>query len=84
MVEVFKTNVSSREAADRLLTEIHDRFPHYQATFDLTDCDRILRVHCASQEVLAHHLIDLLDNKGYCAAILEDLVHTEASLQTKK
>ena len=44
MVEVFKTTVSDSYYAKLLLTRIHARFSFYLANFDLSDCDRILRV----------------------------------------
>ena len=43
-VEVFKTNVSDARQARVLLLHLHQTFPTYKATFDLDDCDRILRV----------------------------------------
>ena len=74
MVEVFKTNVSNRETANRLIAEIQNRYTNYQATFDLDDCDRILRIACSASEVHPHHLIDLLSTRGYHAEILEDIL----------
>ncbi|HEY3403158.1 MAG TPA: hypothetical protein VGK59_07215 [Ohtaekwangia sp.] len=74
MIEVFKTNVATWHAADILLSEIRKRFPLYEATFDLDDCDRILRIKCAAREVHAVHLIDLLKDSGYHAEILEDIL----------
>ena len=72
MVEVFRTNVSNREEANKLITQIQNQHGEYQATFDLDDCDRILRIHCHASEVHSHHLIELLNANGYHAEILED------------
>lgn len=74
MVEVFKTNVSNREIANRLIDEIQNRYSSYQATFDLDDCDRILRITCNTSEVHPNHLIELLRTRGYHAEILEDIL----------
>jgi len=73
MVEVFKTNVSSREAANQLIEKIHNCYANYTATFDLDDCDRILRVNSPANEVHPHHLIELLKTNGYYAEVLDDI-----------
>lgn len=83
MVEVFKTNVSNRDEANLLIAEIHERFPVYQATFDLADCDRILRVKCSMKDIHALHLIELLGNHGYRAEILEDTLPDGTAPQRK-
>ncbi len=72
MVEVFKTNVKDRDHANRLINEIHHAFIDYQANFDLEDCDRILRVKCATGEILSFLLIDLLKNAGCNAEVLPE------------
>jgi hypothetical protein len=72
MVEVFKTDVQDQEQANRLLDQIHQTFLDYTATFDLEDCDKILRVECPTRLVLASGLIDLLQGLGCKAEVLPD------------
>ncbi|TWV98084.1 hypothetical protein [Chitinophaga pinensis] len=72
MVEVFKTTVNSRTNALLLLEQIHNTYSSYTANFDLEDCDRILRVECASGKVDELCLIRLLQKAGFDAAVLED------------
>ena len=43
MVEVFKTDVGTGKAAI-LLTALFHAFPQCRISFDLEDCDRILRL----------------------------------------
>ena len=43
-VEVFQTNVSSPLLATTIIRALHTRFISLKATFDLDDCDRVLRV----------------------------------------
>lgn len=43
-VEVFRTNVGSVGQGAAVVRSIHQRFPTLQATLDLDDCDRVLRV----------------------------------------
>jgi hypothetical protein len=72
MVEVFKTDVQDPEYATRLLDQIHQTFEDYTATFDLEDCDKILRVECPAGVVEACGLIDLLQGFGFLAEVLPD------------
>lgn len=71
-VEVFKTNVTDADQAHRLLLQLHHAFPAYKATFDLDDCDRILRVASNSGYVSSSLLIGYLNRLGYEAEVLPD------------
>jgi hypothetical protein len=44
IVEIFKTTVDHPAQARLVLEKLQQRFPYYRLNFDLTDCDRILRV----------------------------------------
>ncbi len=68
MVEIFKTNVDE-PAAPKLLDLLLQRMPLHKITFDLEDCDRILRVE--GTNVLADRIIDLLRAHGYQCLVLE-------------
>jgi hypothetical protein len=68
----FKTNVADHRHAKMLVDRIHESFMHYQANFDLEDCDKILRVKCAGELVEASCLIKLLNELGFNAEILPD------------
>ncbi|HMG89299.1 MAG TPA: hypothetical protein VK589_04545 [Chryseolinea sp.] len=71
MIEVFKTDVKDPEDANKLLFEIDTKFTGCIANFDLTDCDRILRIkHPAPIDPAA--FIELLDRFGYQAEVLSD------------
>jgi len=72
MVEVFKTNVTNPDHANRLIDQIHHAFGEYKANFDLEDCDRILRVKSNTGSIQASLLIDLLNNSGFRAEVLPD------------
>ena len=49
-VEIFKTNVTSPEAAAWLAEILKTLFPRCRINFDLQDCDRILRIQGDSIE----------------------------------
>ncbi len=50
MVEVFKTNVTQKKVAQKILVQLHREFAHYRANFDLGDVDRILRIVYGEQQ----------------------------------
>ena len=73
MVEVFKTTVSDAYYAKLLLQKIHQQFPGYRANFDLTDCDRILRIETFAR-LDPDQILFIIRSFGYQAEILSDEV----------
>jgi hypothetical protein len=68
MVEVFKTNVQKGEEAIRIKELLHALFPDSRITFDLDDCDRVLRV----EGIFSHEkVIDLITALNYHCAVLQ-------------
>jgi len=74
MIEVFKTNVTQRRDAYRLIETLHLVFSDYKANFDLQDCDRILRIVSRSGHVDADSIIQFLGRQGFEAEVLEDII----------
>lgn len=72
MVEVFKTNVEELYVANMLIEQMQKEFPAYKVNFDLSDCDRILRVECADDSIYTQGLIDFLKKCGINAEVLPD------------
>ena len=72
MIEVFKTNVQTKDQATMLVASIRKAFVDHQANFDLDDCDKILRVQSHGRDVCAALIIDLLERFGYDAEVLPD------------
>lgn len=72
MIEVFKTNVTTKTEAVRLLDEIHRRHSYCRANFDLSDCDHILRVEGVRDEGDICAILTLVRECGYHAEILPD------------
>jgi len=71
MIEVLKTDVRDPEDANKLILEIDSSFPGCTANFDLTDCDRILRIkHPPTVDPVL--FIELLGRFGYQAEVLSD------------
>lgn len=71
-VEVFRTNVPNQRAAGALLRGLRARFPAWRITFDLSDCDRILRVASPAGPPDACAVAALLHAQGYACAPLPD------------
>lgn len=72
MVEVFKTDVEKQSQAKLLVDLICLAFTGYRASFDLEDCDKVLRISCESAPVCCASVIGLLESFGYEASVLEE------------
>lgn len=72
MVEVFRTNVTDWVQAEKLRQLIQQTFAGYRATFDLDDCDKILRIVSPTPEIRVSCLQQLLTAFGFRAEVLPD------------
>lgn len=70
-VEVFKTNVGQKDAAESVIKKLNKRFPDYKINFDLDDCDRILRVESVNGPVDTDGILKLLQELDYWVEVLE-------------
>jgi hypothetical protein len=69
MVEVFTTNVQEAAHANYLVVMLRKIFPESSITFDLDDCDKVLRVE--SDKVDSSVVITLLNSKNFRCEILK-------------
>lgn len=69
MVEVFKTNIQNGRQATGILKKLGQLFPKCRINFDLSDCDKILRVEgkIASPE----KIIEVVTTDGFKCELLE-------------
>jgi hypothetical protein len=72
MIEVFKTNVQKESQADLLIDLISLAFTDYRASFDLEDCDKVLRVASRQPEICSTSVIRLLEDFGYHAEVMNE------------
>ncbi|MET0244303.1 MAG: hypothetical protein ABW174_12575 [Flavitalea sp.] len=72
MIEVFKTNVNDHLIADAILTRLNASLPDCIINFDLSDCDRILRI-CTSDELNYNKVMEVVTGYGYLINVLEDI-----------
>ncbi len=68
MVEVFKTNVNTIRAAKLIVEKLSAEFPAHKINFDLTDCDRILRVQ--GTIISGEKIIHLVTSMNYHCEVL--------------
>lgn len=71
-VEVFRTNVPNQRTATMLLYGLQAQFPSCRISFDLDDCDRILRVQSFAGPPDAPAIAALLHASGYACTLLPD------------
>ena len=69
MVEVFKTNVQKKAQNKMLLCVLSEAFPSFKINFDLSDCDKVLRVKGDNIEVL--RIIILVKEYGLTCEVLD-------------
>ncbi len=69
MVEVFKTDVIKKNKANEILTVLQHEFPNLKINFDLTDCDRILRVE--GQGIAVEQIILRMREQNHSCELLE-------------
>lgn len=68
MVEVFKTNITDLKTAKALIRQLQRQLPGAKLSFDLEDCDRILRV--ISDDCPVNVTERFMNSKGYLCSVL--------------
>jgi hypothetical protein len=63
MVEVFKTNVQKKTQSKMLLSILSETFPSFKINFDLSDCDKVLRVEGDNMEAVT--IVKLIKQNGF-------------------
>ena len=69
MVEVFKTDVKWQKQAKMLHAVLSRQFPFIKISFDLADCDRILRIE--GSDFCPLKVIELLNHNGHQCLVLD-------------
>lgn len=71
-VEVFCTNVSTQQAAAVLQQRLLLRYPECRFSFDLEDCDRVLRVACAHGPPDSPGICQVLGHYRFACSVMPD------------
>lgn len=69
MVEVFKTNVQKKGQSKMLLYVLSEAFPSFKINFDLSDCDKVLRVEGDNMETFP--IMVIVKENGFNCEILD-------------
>jgi hypothetical protein len=69
MMEVFKTNVRSIRKAKLIIQKLAEEFPNHKINFDLSDCDKILRVQ--GNDILERKIISIVTSLNHHCEILQ-------------
>jgi hypothetical protein len=69
MVEVFKTNVRRKPQSKMLLCVLSEVFPTSKINFDLSDCDKVLRVE--GDDIEALKILELVKQHGFMCEVLD-------------
>lgn len=64
-IAVYKTTVESRSVAESITYSIQRQFPDYDVSFDLEDCDKVLRVENGNGSVDGKEIQTILKSYGY-------------------
>lgn len=70
MIEIFKTDVREAGASILLVQKLLEHYPQGRISFDLEDCDSILRIE--QKDVCPHKVSSVLAEMGYFCEVLED------------
>jgi len=70
MVFVFKTNISNRWQTRRLRKQFEEQLQVSNSSFDLEDCDKILRIESSFE--VSKQIIQLMQENGFSCEELVD------------
>jgi hypothetical protein len=68
-VEVFKTNIGETVAAKQVTALLLQHFPESRITFDLEDCDKVLRIE--GTNLTQTKVIKVVTQRGYDCCVLD-------------
>lgn len=72
MVEVFKTNIRTRDQAHMIGKCLQEVFVYYLVNFDLDDCDRIMRIRSLNGSIDNERICRIVLALGFEAHVLSD------------
>jgi hypothetical protein len=69
MVEVFRTNVQKKAQSKKLICILSKAYPSFKINFDLSDCDKVLRVEGENME--ASIIMIFVKEHGFTCEVLD-------------
>lgn len=71
LIEIFRTNVQSKDDAKKVVAFFLNEFPCYRTNFDLEDEDNVFRVEANQNEMGIDGIINSMINLGYSCERIE-------------
>jgi len=72
VVEIFRTNVSDASEANSIARNLLGHFPSCKITFDLDDCDRILRIEGRGCDINITSILEIVKGQHYEIELIVD------------
>ena len=72
VVEIFRTNVSDASEANIITRNLRGHFPSCKITFDLDDCDRILRIEGRGCDIDITSILEIVKGHHYDIKLIMD------------
>lgn len=69
MIEIFKTNVQNKTQAKKIISLLNQMFSEAKINFDLSDCDKILRID-GIKKLHTQDIVNDLNKRGFKCEIL--------------
>ncbi len=68
-IEIFKTNVANASEANEIRSKINESYPQSSVHFDLSDCDRVLRIEALS-DLNNDEIISIVHASGHWCEVM--------------
>ncbi len=72
MIEVFKTNIKFKKDARKIMLLLSTKLENHKINFDLSDCDKILRIESPNEIISIQSIEKWLHNEGFFCEVLPD------------
>lgn len=69
-VDVYRTNITTKKAAQLVLDDIKSLKPVRDVSLDLEDCDKVLRIEHTGENSIEYQLRNILKRHGYNMNVL--------------
>lgn len=70
-IEIFKTDIKSKQYAGYLIREMKELFPDFKISIDLDDHDKVLRVESRKRKVQSTEVINLLNKRNFYCEVMD-------------
>lgn len=72
MIEVFKTDIKFKKDARKIMLLLSSKLENHKINFDLSDCDKILRIESPNEMISIQSIEKWLHGEGFFCEVLPD------------